>query len=153
MEMPVPSPVGVLGFGVSQWSSRSLRVPVSEFYPYSRRWSSSPVGRPVLSGLGVLLPGRCRPAAPVQHASRGRGRDARMVPVPGSHLFSSADDGCRSLSVGSQKSPQKLHAYDSVQGGLNIKSAAHWTSGLVYVTTEQSFSYNITNLELFCNLS
>lgn len=84
--------------------------------------ASPALNRFMLSGNRLLFPRRCGFASPVSATARGGGVVNGLVPLPRTHLLSSANDGSCFIPVGSEKSQQKLHACDGIQGSLKTLS-------------------------------
>lgn len=74
--------------------------------------------RSVFPRHSVLLPGWHGPAPQGLSASQRCGRLPGLVPLPGPHLLTAADDGGRPLPVGRPEPPPELHPHDCLPGGL-----------------------------------
>lgn len=76
----------------------------------------------MLSGNRLLFPRRCGFTPPVFATAKGGGVVNGLVPLPRTHLLSSANDGGCFIPVGSKESQQKLHACDGIQSSLKTLS-------------------------------
>lgn len=93
----------------------------------------------MLSGSRLLFPRRCGFTPPEFATAEGGGVVTGLVPLPRTHLLSSANDGSCFIPVGSKESQQKLYACDGIQSSLKTLSLPPSLMYYVNIISDRSF--------------